>query len=158
MSTVTVAAASFRPGMGRRRFARIVVRRRFIFKIMSRRRERLSRIRQARLLRRGHNRWSGRPAIRCAVMVAGVAAVLSLVSQRVQVVFLFSLLWTVSGSIITLALYQHRRPLAWMDAGIGARIGLVVGLALVACLGVAWAADGWWRGMSFTASRGSMSN
>jgi hypothetical protein len=67
---------------------------------------------------------------------------LSLVSQRVQVVSLLSLLWTISGSMITLALYQRRRPLAWMDAGVGARIGLVVGLALVACLGVAWGIGG----------------
>ncbi len=44
--------------------------------------------------------------------------------------------------MITLALYQRRRPLAWMDAGVGARIGLVVGLALVACLGVAWGIGG----------------
>jgi hypothetical protein len=29
-----------------------------------------------------------------------------------------------------------------MDAGVGARIGLVVGLALVACLGVAWGIGG----------------
>ena len=81
-------------------------------------------------------------AIRCAVLVAGVAAGLSVVSQRVQVISLLSLLWTISGSIITLALYQRRRPLAWMDAGVGARIGLVVGLALVACLGVAWGVGG----------------
>ena len=81
-------------------------------------------------------------AIRCAVLVALVAAGLSLLSQRVQAVSLFSLLWIISGSMITLALYQRRRPLAWMDAGVGARIGLVVGLALVACLGVAWAASG----------------
>jgi hypothetical protein len=81
-------------------------------------------------------------AIRCAALVAGVAAGLSLVSQRVQVVSLLSLLWTISGSMITLALYQRRRPLAWMDAGVGARIGLVVGLALVACLGIAWGVGG----------------
>jgi hypothetical protein len=81
-------------------------------------------------------------AIRCAATVAGVAAGLSLVSQRVQVVSLLSLFWTISGSMITLALYQRRRPLAWMDAGIGARIGLVVGLALVACLGVTWGISG----------------
>ncbi|HEX4577146.1 MAG TPA: hypothetical protein VH117_07320 [Edaphobacter sp.] len=81
-------------------------------------------------------------AIRCAVLVAGVAAGLSLVSQRVQVVSLLSLLWTISGSMIALALYQRRRPLAWMDAGVGARIGLVVGLALVACLGTAWGVGG----------------
>jgi hypothetical protein len=81
-------------------------------------------------------------AIRCAALVAGVAAGLSLVSQRVQVVSLLSMLWTISGSMIALALYQRRRPLAWMDAGVGARIGLVVGLALVACLGGAWAVGG----------------
>src|SRR5260370_15860565 len=81
-------------------------------------------------------------AIRCAALVAGVAAGLSLVSQRVQVVSFLSTLWTISGSMIALALYQRRRPLAWMDAGVGARIGLVVGLALVACLGSAWAVGG----------------
>jgi hypothetical protein len=81
-------------------------------------------------------------AIRCAALVALVAAGLSLVSQQVQAVSLFSLVWIISGSMIALALYQRRRPLAWMDAGVGARIGLVVGLALVACLGVAWAASG----------------
>jgi hypothetical protein len=87
-----------------------------------------------------HVEW--KTAIRCAALVAGVAAALSLVSQRVQVVSLLSMLWTISGSMITLALYQRRRPLAWMDAGVGARIGLVVGLALVACLGVAWGIGG----------------
>src|SRR5580698_8643973 len=53
-------------------------------------------------------------AIRCAGLVAVIAAVLTLVSQRVQVLSLLSLLWTVSGSMIALALYQKRRPLAWM--------------------------------------------
>ena len=81
-------------------------------------------------------------AIRCAALVAGVAVGLGVVSQRVQAISLLSLLWTISGSMIALALYQRRRPLAWMDAGVGARIGLVVGLALVACLGIAWAVGG----------------
>jgi hypothetical protein len=81
-------------------------------------------------------------AIRCAALVAGVAALLSLVSARVQLVSPLSWLWTISGSMITLALYQKRRPLAWMDAGVGARIGVVVGLALVTCLSVAMAGAG----------------
>jgi hypothetical protein len=81
-------------------------------------------------------------AIRCAVLVAGIAAVLSLVAARVQLVSPLSWLWTISGSIITLALYQRRRPLAWMDAGVGARIGVVVGLALVVCLAIAMAIGG----------------
>jgi hypothetical protein len=81
-------------------------------------------------------------AIRCALLVAVIAAVLGLVSSRVQLVSPLSWLWTVSGSIITLALYQRRRPLAWMDAGVGARIGVVVGLALVAFFAVSLAVGG----------------
>jgi hypothetical protein len=81
-------------------------------------------------------------AMRCALLAAVVAAGLNQVAARVQVVFPLSLLWIISGSMITLALYQRRRPLAWMDAGVGARIGIVVGLALVACLGVALAVNG----------------
>ena len=81
-------------------------------------------------------------AIRCALLVAIVAAVLSVLSSRVQLVSPLTWLWTISGSMITLALYQKRKPLAWMDAGIGARIGVVVGLALVACLAVAMAGAG----------------
>ena len=81
-------------------------------------------------------------AIRCAALVAGIAAVLSVVSARVQVVSPLTWLWTVSGSLITLALYQKRRPQAWMDAGVGARIGVVVGLALMAFFAVAVAAGG----------------
>ena len=57
-------------------------------------------------------------------------------------VSLLSWLWTISGSMIALGLYQRRRPLAWMDAGVGARIGIVVGLALVACLAVVLATGG----------------
>jgi hypothetical protein len=81
-------------------------------------------------------------AIRCAVLVAGIAAALSLLSTRVQAVSPLTWLWTVSGSLITLALYQKRRPQAWMDAGVGAKIGVVVGLALMACFAVAMAAAG----------------
>lgn len=81
-------------------------------------------------------------AIRCAMLVAAIAAALALVAARVQLVSSLSWLWTISGSIITLALYQRRRPLAWMDAGVGARIGLVVGLALVGCFCVALAIGG----------------
>jgi hypothetical protein len=81
-------------------------------------------------------------AIRCAVLVAGIAAVLSLVSARVQLLSPLCWLWTISGSILTLALYQRRRPLAWMDARVGARIGVVVGLALVVCFAFAIAIGG----------------
>jgi hypothetical protein len=81
-------------------------------------------------------------AIRCAALVAGIAAVLGLVASRVQAVSPVSWLWTISGSLIAVAVYQRRRPLAWMDAGVGARIGVVVGLALVAGFAVAMAVGG----------------
>jgi hypothetical protein len=81
-------------------------------------------------------------AIRCAALVGGIAAMLGLVASRVQALSPLSWLWTISGSLITLALYQRRRPLAWMDAGVGARIGVVVGLALMACLACSAAIGG----------------
>jgi len=70
-------------------------------------------------------------AIRCALAVAGVSAALSLVAARVGAVSPLSWLWTISGSIIALGFYQRRKPQAWMDAGVGARIGLVTGLMLL---------------------------
>ena len=69
-------------------------------------------------------------AIRCAALVAAIAALLSLVSARVPFLSPLSSLWILSASLITLSLYQHRRPLAWMDAATGARIGIVAGLSL----------------------------
>jgi len=81
-------------------------------------------------------------AIRCAVLVGGVAAALSLLSAQVQAVSALGWLWTLSGSLIALALYQRRRPKAWMDAGVGARIGVVVGLALVTGFAIATAVGG----------------
>lgn len=76
-------------------------------------------------------------AIRCAALVAGIAALLSLGGTKLAVFSLLSWLWILSASPTTLALYQRRRPLAWMDAGVGARIGLVAGLLLVGALAAA---------------------
>jgi len=81
-------------------------------------------------------------AIRCAALVALVAAALGMVATKVPVLSPLSSLWTISGSLIAVGLYQRRRPLAWMDAAVGARIGIVVGLALVTCLGVSMAVAG----------------
>jgi hypothetical protein len=81
-------------------------------------------------------------AIRCAAAVAGVAGLLSLVAMRVPVLTGASLLWIFSGSLITLGLYQRRRPTAWMDAGVGARIGVVVGLCQAMGLAIPLAVAG----------------
>jgi hypothetical protein len=81
-------------------------------------------------------------AIRCAAAVAGVGSVLTLVAMKVDVLTPVSLLWIMSASLITLGFYQKRRPAAWMDVRVGARIGVVVGICLALELGVAMAGAG----------------
>jgi uncharacterized Tic20 family protein len=81
-------------------------------------------------------------AIRCAVVVSLVAAVLSVASTRLPALSFLSWFWTVSGAVIALGLYQRRRPQAWMDAGVGARIGIVVGVILVMSIAIAMAGAG----------------
>lgn len=73
-----------------------------------------------------------RMAIRCAAAVAGIGGFLAVIALRVPLLTMATVLWTMSGSLITLGLYQNRRPSASMDARIGARIGALVGI----CLGV----------------------
>jgi hypothetical protein len=80
-------------------------------------------------------------AIRCAALVAGIGSVLSLAAMRVDAISPLSFLWIMSASLITLGLYQKRKPAAWIDVRIGARIGVVVGICLTFALGVAMA--GW---------------
>jgi hypothetical protein len=81
-------------------------------------------------------------AIRCAAVVAAVGAALSVGAIRVDVLSSVSLLWIVSASLITLGFYQKRRPTAWMDVRVGARIGVVVGVCLALELGIALAGAG----------------
>ena len=75
-------------------------------------------------------------AIRCAVAVAAVGGLLSIGAMRLPLLTPASVLWVFSGSLITLGLYQNRRPLAWMDARTGARIGVLVGLCLALGLAI----------------------
>jgi len=70
-------------------------------------------------------------ALRSAVFVSGVAAVLSVVAARIPPLSAVGSIWVISASLTTLALYQRRRPLASMNANVGARIGLLVGMVLV---------------------------
>jgi hypothetical protein len=81
-------------------------------------------------------------AIKCGIGVSLVAALLSVAAARIPMLSPLSWLWTVSCSVIALALYQKRRPQAWMDAAVGARIGIVVGLILVVSIAIAMAAAG----------------
>jgi hypothetical protein len=81
-------------------------------------------------------------AIRCAAAVAGVGALLSVGAIRVDLLSPVSLLWIMSASLITLGFYQRRRPAAWMDVRVGARIGVVVGVCLALEVGTAMAGAG----------------
>jgi hypothetical protein len=81
-------------------------------------------------------------AIRCAVAVAGVGALLSVGTIRVDLLSPVSFLWIMSASLITLGFYQRRRPAAWMDVRVGARIGVVVGVCLALEVGTAMAGAG----------------
>jgi len=80
-------------------------------------------------------------AIRCAAAVAGIGAALALGSMWIEALSPVTFLWAMSASLITLWLYQRRKPLAWMDARVGAHIGVVVGLCLA--LGLGFALAGW---------------
>ena len=53
-------------------------------------------------------------------------------------------LLTMATSAVVLVLYRRRAPEAGMNGAIGARIGLVAGLLLVAALGVSLAGVGLW--------------
>lgn len=81
-------------------------------------------------------------AIRCALLVGLITAGLGIASIGLPVISRLNWLWIISASAIALALYQRRRPQARMDGGIGARIGLVVGLVLLSCLAISMAATG----------------
>jgi len=83
-----------------------------------------------------------RTAILCAAGVSGVAGLLAVGAIPVPVLSGLSTLWIMSGSLITLGLYQKRRPLARMDVGVGAKIGVVVGICLTVGLAVPMALAG----------------
>jgi hypothetical protein len=83
-----------------------------------------------------------KPAIQSALLVSLVAAALSVAALRLPAVKPLSSLWTLSASLIALALYRKRRPQARLDGRIGARIGLVVGLILVGCIAASMATAG----------------
>jgi len=87
----------------------------------------------AQALRLRQIEW--KTAIRCALAVAGVGSLLLLIGIRLPLLRPASLLWSLSASLITMGLYERRQPRAWMDASVGARIGLVGGLCLVVGLG-----------------------
>ena len=70
-------------------------------------------------------------AIRCAAFVSLIAAGLNILAMRVPIVSVLNELWIITASMTTLTLYQRRKPLAFMNARVGAHIGLTTGLLLI---------------------------
>lgn len=83
------------------------------------------------------NQIDWRVAIGIAGVVAAVGGALSLLAAKLPNTSPLSTIWVISASLTTLAMYQRRRPLATMNAGVGAKIGIAVGLAMVFFLGAA---------------------
>ncbi len=84
-------------------------------------------------------------AIRCAAVVAGIAAALTVLAMglpRIPLLGTIGTFWALTGAMTAVTFYQRRRPLAKMDARVGARIGFTTGLTLVACITIAVAAAG----------------
>ena len=81
-------------------------------------------------------------ALRSSMLVAAVGAALFAVASYVPAMTIFSLLWIVSAASITIGIYRRREPSLRMDASIGARIGLSVGVLMTAFLSVLLAAIG----------------
>jgi len=88
----------------------------------------------------GRLRWS--TVVTLAALIAAIAAVLMTVVFWFPSAFPLAWLWTVSGAVIVLGLYQRRHPDTPLDAGLGARVGLVYGLLAVSSLALLTAASG----------------
>ena len=73
-------------------------------------------------------------AIRLALLIGFVAAVLNVATAGLPGLILLNYLLIFSAPALTLAIYQKHHPQARMDLRIGARIGLVVGLVLLGCM------------------------
>ncbi len=83
-----------------------------------------------------------RSALRSGLAVALVGAVLFVLASYIPALTIFSLLWILGGASIATGLYRRGHPSLPMDAAIGARIGLSVGLLMTTCLAVAVAGIG----------------
>ncbi|SFS01501.1 hypothetical protein SAMN05421771_0584 [Granulicella pectinivorans] len=77
-----------------------------------------------------------------AAIVAGVATVMMAIVFLLPGAFPIAWLWTVSGAVIVLGLYQRRHPETPLNAGLGARVGIVYGLLAISSLAILTAVSG----------------
>lgn len=78
-----------------------------------------------------------RAALGCGAVVAGVGALLTAGGMVYDVLSLMSFVWVSSGAVIAISLYRKRRPAAAMDLRVGFRMGIAVGLMMLAGMAVA---------------------
>ena len=83
-----------------------------------------------------------RAALGSGVLVALVAAVLVVAGLRFPFASFLSTLWMLSAAAISLGVYMRRRPDAWVDAGVGLRVGVATGLLMLAAVALALATTG----------------
>jgi len=69
-------------------------------------------------------------AITAAVQVSAVGGILMVLASVVPVSSTLTLLWLFAAALLTVGLYHRRSPKAILNAGVGARIGTVVGIFL----------------------------
>ncbi len=77
-----------------------------------------------------------RVVLQAAGFVACIVALLRLLGLRFDLFNMFWFFWLVSGPGVTLNSYVRRRPMAWMNARVGLRVGVVTGLLMLAAVSV----------------------
>ncbi|MHB1698891.1 MAG: hypothetical protein ACYCSN_01950 [Acidobacteriaceae bacterium] len=75
-----------------------------------------------------------KPIVQVCLWVGAAAGILCGASMVFPPLYTVCFFWTLSGAMIALALYHRRVPLAKIDAGAGARIGLLTGLFMAAAM------------------------
>jgi hypothetical protein len=83
-----------------------------------------------------------RVALRGCVSLSAIGLVLFVLASYLPSLTFASLLWVVCSPFLATMLYQKRVPDRLMSGGVGARIGLTVGLLTAASLGAALSAVG----------------
>ncbi len=83
-----------------------------------------------------------RVALASAGLVALAAAILRVLGLRFDFFAILWFFWMISGANVTLNTYARRRPLAWVNARVGFRIGIVTGILMLAAVSVSYGAAG----------------
>ncbi len=81
-------------------------------------------------------------ALSAAGFVALVAAILRVLGLRFDFLSILWFFWMISGANVALNTYARRRPLAWVNARVGLRIGVVTGVLMLGAVSVSFGVAG----------------